>query len=232
MAVAIPVAMLIASAISGALKKKSQQTSSGTQTTMPTFDPATSGLRNALLGSITNRLRTGVDQRVLEAQGISHANNVFRNISAGQGADLTSRGLEGSPVAGAVAGNTNAARGSSIVDWLNQVPGIARQQQGQDLGLGGDILGMFKGSTQTFNGTNMQQTGGGAAGAMEGLGGMLGMLYASGAFNKDGNGVSGMSMPSNNYLSGLGYGGTGIPPTNPYGYGPAGPAPGRDSQYG
>lgn len=206
----IPAAMIASSVIGGLMSKKGKSNTSGTISTsnMPTFAPEASPLRNALLGSITNRLRTGVDQRVLEAQGISHANNVFRNISAGQQADLTGRGLEGSPVAGAVAGNTEAARGGSIVDWLNQVPGIARQQQGQDLALGGSILDMFKGnqSTQTQNGTNLISTGGGAAGGMEGLGGALGMLMAMGYFKGGAGGA---------------------------GYGPAGaPPPGTGGQYG
>lgn len=186
----VPVAMVASSIISGLLSKKGSSTTSGTVTNMPTFAPQTSNLQNALLGSITNRLRTGVDPRVLEAQGISHANNVFNNINAGQQADLTSRGLEASPVAGAVAGNTNAARGSSIVDWLNQVPGIVRQQQGQDLALGGSVLDMFKGSTQTQNGSNLISTGGGAAGGMEGLGGALGMLAAMGYFKPGAGGTT------------------------------------------
>lgn len=202
-----------ASLLSGLLSKKGSSKTSGTINTSstPTFAPEASPLRNALLGSITNRLRTGVDQRVLEAQGISHANNVFRNISAGQNADLTGRGLEGSPVAGAVAANTDAARGGSIVDWLNQVPGIARQQQGQDLALGGSVLDMFKGSnsTQTQQGQNLISTGGGAAGGMEGLGGALGMLMAMGYFKPGGAAGGG---------GGFDFGAAGKPPS-PYGYG-------------
>lgn len=178
------------SALSGLFGQKSKQQQGGTinETTssMPQYDPQAWGARNFTLDELMNRLtnRTGY-LTAYTGQGL-------RNIN--QGADvrgkalqsiLAARGLGGSPVGANLMAGQESGRIGEQVNFLNQIPMLNYQMQGQDLGqLASFIQGLPVGQTQTRTGTSAGTytgtQGGGIGGGITNLSEMLAYLYGKG----------------------------------------------------
>lgn len=133
----LPLAIAAAgSAIGGALSnKKSARTGTQSNTTTTTFnEPAEYRTLGDLLRSrIENRLRSSVDLGGYEAQGLTGINDAFAGAQTALNADLTSRGLATSPIAATAGTNLQAERGTNIAQFLNQLPLLRRQMEGEDL---------------------------------------------------------------------------------------------------
>src|SRR3990167_11191722 len=115
-----------------------------------------------------------------QAGGQQQINRTFDTIAQSQGNNLTARGLGTSPVAGAVEANRENARAGQTASFLNSIPLLQRQMQGEDLRMASDVLGMGRGSQTQATG----QSGGGAAGSAESLAQYLGYLMGTGSFNR------------------------------------------------
>lgn len=175
----IGTAMIIASlvgaggsAVGGALAKKNKSS------TTPTLDPKYGPLQDSVLSMLKKRLGTSADMSGYQAGGQQNINRTFDTIAQSQGNDLAARGLSTSPVAGAVDATRQNARAGATASFLNSIPLLQRQMQGEDLGLANNVLGQGRGSQTT------QTSGGGAAGGFENLSDYLGFLMQSGAFKK------------------------------------------------
>lgn len=132
----LPLAIAAGSAISGALSnKKSARTGTQSNTTTTTFnEPAEYRTLGDLLRSrIENRLRSSVDLGGYEAHGLTGINDAFAGAQTALNADLTSRGLATSPIAATAGTNLQAERGTNIAQFLNQLPLLRRQMEGEDL---------------------------------------------------------------------------------------------------
>lgn len=180
MAAAIPLVMLAATGVSGALANRKKTTAS---TTMPTVDPAFSGVQGLVLKNVTDRLSApSALPAGYESNAIADTNRTFDLTSQRSANDLTARGLGTSPVAGVVEGNNQNARASSISQLINSLPFLNRQLQTEDLGLAGNLLNLGRGSTTT--GTTPGNMVGGAFSSMAS---MMAYLYGKGAFGGGGS---------------------------------------------
>ena len=183
----LPLALSGISALSGAFGNK-QKTTSSTQ-----LAPEFTGLRDALIPMLADRLRSSVDLSGMEANNTAGINKTYANVGQGLTNNLTARGLGSSPIADASRTRLSIARAGDINQMKNTLPLIQEQIQGSRLAqaLAGLNLGYDSG-TRTTIGTS----GGGLGGMFGGLGGMLGFLYGQGAFG-DGGGAGGGRVPLN-----------------------------------
>jgi hypothetical protein len=168
----IPVALGAASFLGGMLGNRGK---TATQTTTQTLDPKFGPLQSMLMEQVMGRLRDGGLPKGIETAGIGNINRTFDLIGQRTGNDLTARGLGSSPVAGAVEGNLQNARGGEIAQFQNSLPQLARQNQFQDLMMAQGLLGQGRGSTQT-----QTDPGNPLGGAFSNLASMLGLLIGQG----------------------------------------------------
>lgn len=147
-------------------KTKKQESSSGMEesTSTPEYDPALWGARNTLLESYLDRLKggqgwmTGYTGQSLRK--INQAGDIKSKILSGI---LSARGLGSSPVAANLMGGLESERLGQQVDFLNQVPLLERQMQGEDMGaLANYIASLPKGSktSRTYSGQGTSYTQG------------------------------------------------------------------------
>lgn len=175
MPAAIPLAMVAASAVSGAMANRKK---TSTSTSAPTLDPAYGGLQQTMLESIQKRLGSGSGLPAgYESQGIGKINNAFDIVGQTQNNNLTARGLASSPIAGAVDAKREVGRAGEIGQFQAGLPMIERDLQNQDFGLMNMILGQGRGMTQT-----QTQPGNMVGGGMDGMAAMLGYMMGQGQF--------------------------------------------------
>jgi hypothetical protein len=150
---------------------------SNTSTTTRPLDPAFSPLQNQLIQMIMGRLQSGDSLPAgYEGTGIKNINSTFDAADLSRNADLTRRGLASSPIAGASDAGFQSRRAGTIADFRSNLPLVSRDLQTQDLGLAANLLNFGRNSTTT---TGTQQQGGGTAGTLENLAGILAMYYGS-----------------------------------------------------
>ena len=123
-------------------------------TVLPIEPAGYQGLGNLLRQRAIQRLFSSRDTSGLETQGIQNINDAYRNVGTGLNANLTSRGLGTSPMAGNAQTQLQFGRAGSIADWLNQLPEIQRQREAEDFGLANTLyaqrpLGTTTTGTQT-----------------------------------------------------------------------------------
>ncbi len=185
----IPLAMMAASAISGALanRNKNQQTS----TTMPQIDPKFQGLQNMIMPSIMNRLQQpSALPAGFQETGTEAINDTFKGASMNLDNQLRNRGLSRSPIAGRAVGNLESKRFSDINKFKTQLPMMERDLQNQDLQQAMQLLAMGRSGGSIT--TNTSAGPGALNGGISGMAQMLGFLYGSGAFGATGGvGASG-----------------------------------------
>jgi len=145
-AFAIPLAISGISALAGILgnRKKSAtqentttQNSSGTQLTdsssTPMLTPEALGAYSQLFPALQNRVQQGADISGYRDAGLRNIN------SSGEGARnriiqaLAARGLSNSPASAAILARQGDAQASESSNFLNNIPLLQRQMQGQDL---------------------------------------------------------------------------------------------------
>lgn len=189
MPAAIPIAMVAASAISGAMAKKNSSTQ--TSTTMPQLDPAYGGLRDLLVKNATSRLTGGGLPEGYETGGIRNINHTYDLIGQSQANSLTARGLGSSPVAGAVDTSRDFGRAGEIAKFQEGLPLVQRQMQNEDFSMANLLLNHGYGQSST--GTTTTSQGGGVQGAFGDIGSMLGFLIATGALKGMGGSSAGAS---------------------------------------
>jgi hypothetical protein len=163
-----------------------------TSTSAPTLDPKFGPLQSLLLEQTMGRLKDGGVPKGYETGQISEINNTFDLIGQGQANNLTARGLGSSPIAGAVDGNRELARGSEIVQMQRGIPQMARNNQLQDLMAAMGLLGQGRGSTQTST-----DPGNPMGGAFGNFASMLGLLMGQGAFGGGGSKLPGLPVNIN-----------------------------------
>ncbi len=136
----IPLITAGVSALGGALSNKKsartqEQSNRSTSTSTTSFsEPAEYKTLGDLLRSrIESRLRSTMDMGGYEAGGVGAINDSFAGAQTALDADLTSRGLATSPIAGAAGGNLQSERGTNIAQFLNTLPQLKRQMEGEDL---------------------------------------------------------------------------------------------------
>jgi len=168
---------LALSAVGGFLSKKSQQT------TAPTVAPEYKGLQGQVLDMIQRRLSTPVDLHGYEANGLGVINRAYGAQKQTSDNNLSARGLSTSPVAANVDATRSIAEAGDAATFRNSVPLLAQQIEQQNLEQAAGILRTGTGSTET------QTSGGGAAGGLENLAGMMGYLQGKGAFKRGGTGA-------------------------------------------
>ncbi len=172
----VPLAIAAGSAIAGGL---SNTKAARTSTAMPTVSPEYKTLGDLLRSRAEERLRSTIDMRGYEANGISNINDAFGGISQTLNNNLTSRGLGTSPVAGAVDANTQMARGGNIAQFLNTIPQLQRQMQSDDMTQAMNIFQQGLGQTNVGAGSALGSAFGSGAE-------MLAFLHGKGAFGGGG----------------------------------------------
>lgn len=182
--VAIPIALAAASFISGLIKKKSSGTQTSTSTSTPTFDPAFLGLRDKLLASSMRSLSGGGGFSMARnitnqnLQGIGRAENA---ASQGLAAKLSAMGIRGGAAAHPLANLATGAFGAKV-GAINNEPLLAHGFDQEALQNAFNVLGMGRGVTTSGSGTMTGVNGGGVGGGLDNVAGILGLLYANGAF--------------------------------------------------
>lgn len=177
-------ASLLGGLLSGRKKARTQEsTFQQTGTTTPFFGPEFEELKQEQLNQILARLRQSTDLSGFKAEGLSNINRQAQFSQQALENRLSSQGLLGSPVAGTAMANLELGRGGEQVRFLNQIPLLQREMQGQDLSQALALLGMGRGTTQTSSGTSTGVVpGSGAGGGFQDLGLIIGLLSATGAF--------------------------------------------------
>ncbi len=177
----LPVA---AAGIGGALSNtKGARTSTATTTFQE--PPAYQGLGDLLRARAMERLKSSADMSGYAASGINTINDTAAGIKQNVDNSLTSRGLAASPIAAQSDVNQQTARGGQISDFLNQIPLLQRQMQGQDLQQAQSIYGARPlGTTQTGVGAG-SALGSGIGSAAEMLAYLKGMGHLTAAPSGD-----------------------------------------------
>lgn len=195
----MPLPFILPAALSfagGLLKNKASSTS----TTTPTYGAEYSPLLQTMRQLALARLRQPTDLSPYRSSGMQTINQAFGNARMASSNDLTARGLSTSPIAGAVDTNNQNARAASLAGFENSIPLLARQLQGEDLGLAAGVANMGRGSTTT----GTESGGGGLAGGVTQLAQFLGYASGKGAFGGAGGGPVAMDGPGTGGLSGGG----------------------------
>jgi hypothetical protein len=165
----IPLITAGVSALGGALsnKKSARTTTTSTADTTPEYKTLGDMLRNR----IESRLRSSVDLGGYEAGGIGAINDAFGGAETALNADLTSRGLGTSPIAGTASGNLQAERGTNIAQFLNTLPQVRRQMENEDISAANQFYQARPRTTTTVG------PGSAAGGALDNIASFLGYLY-------------------------------------------------------
>ena len=146
--------------------RKAARTSTSTPTIPAPYQP----LADILRKRAEERLQSSVDLSGYQAGGIQDINQAFSGVQQSIANDLTRRGLASSPTAGTAMTNVELARGGNIAQFLNTLPLLQRQMQGQDIGLAQSVLNPQMGMTSVGAGS--------AAGAgLDDLSSWLGYLF-------------------------------------------------------
>jgi hypothetical protein len=160
------------SALGGALPNTASQTG----TSMPTLDPAYGPLQSLLLQQTLARLNSGgPDMAGYTAGGMQNINKAYGLVGQSLDNSLTSRGLAGSPIAGAGDAKLQTGRAGDLANFQNTIPLLKDQYQQQALQQATGLLTQGRGTTSTGS----QTSGGGWAGAATNLAQMLGYLYGT-----------------------------------------------------
>lgn len=167
--------MLGLSALGGVLSNRPKKT---TQTTTQTDSPEMATFRDQLLKLHQQRLGSSADLSGYKAGGLQTINNTFGQAQTGLNAELTARGLSDSPAAVAPIANMAGARSGSMSQFLNSLPMLQRQLQGEDLQSASGFYGMQPRTTTTTGTGSGNMLGGGINSAAD----MLAFLYGSGMF--------------------------------------------------
>ena len=161
------------------------QTTSGTNTAMPTYDPRFQPLLQTLLNRTGSQFNRGSYlPQGFQTNAIEQINNANKGAETNLNASLAARGLGTSPVAAAALGGLQQQRQAQIGDLGTQLPLLERQMQQEDLQNLMATLGLGRGQTSTMTGsmtgdmTGQQPSGGIAS--------LLGMLYGGGFFGGGG----------------------------------------------
>lgn len=182
------------------------QTTSGTNTAMPTFDPRFQPLLQTLLNRTGSNFNRGSFlPQGFQTNAIEQINAANKGAQTNLDASLAARGLGTSPVAAAAQAGLQQQRQAQIGDLGVQLPMIERQMQQEDLASLLATLGLGRGQTSTMQGTmtgdtTSQQPSGGIAG-------LLGMLYGGGFFGGGQrapmSSAAPMTMPDSSYFAGV-----------------------------
>lgn len=174
-ALALPIAMMAASAISGYLNNRKKKT-----TTMPEYSKEFSPIKDALITNIMSRLnQPSALPKGYEAGNIRNINQTYNLAGQGLTNSLTARGLGRSPIAGQAMTNMSMGRAGTIAEMQVGMPAVERTFRNQDMAMGQNILGMGKGAAFTDPGNPW-------GGAFQSGTEMLAYLYGSGAFGEGG----------------------------------------------
>lgn len=188
-AAVLPIALTAASALSGYLGGRNRTRGS----TTPTFDPTFAPLRDILLRNSQRALGQGYRlPTAFRSAGISDINATSDASRANIDAELTSRGLGASPAAvPAIAGAETNRRAAINRFETVDIPEIEYGREQDEANRALAILGMGRGTQSTMEGTE----GGGAGGALDGIGEILGFMMAMRArgtpINLGGGGTAG-----------------------------------------
>lgn len=181
----IPIALMAASAIGGAMANKNR---SSTSSSMPQLDPQYQPLQNLILPSIISRLQqpSGVPAGFVETN-TKAINDTFDNASMDLNNRLRARGLSTSPIAANAESKLVSRRAGEIARMKTQVPLLEQELQRQSLMDALSVLGLGRGQSST-----MTEFGPGRmSNSISGMAQMLGFLYGSGAFGKGIGGQTG-----------------------------------------
>ena len=150
-------ASALGSYLSGRNKQKQDSTSTRDETsvTTPEYDPQLWEGRNTLLQAYLDRLKGGQGWMTgYTGQGLRQINQVGDVRSKALSNILSARGLGSSPVAANLMGGLDSQRLTQQLDFLNEVPLLQRQMEGEDMsGLAQFISSLPKGSRSTTTGT-------------------------------------------------------------------------------
>ena len=145
---------------------KGARTGQQTNTTTPIESPAYASLGDLLRARAEERLRgRSFDFSGYKAGGIQDINDVFRNAQTGLNADLTSRGLGTSPIAGTATAHLAGERAGNIAQFLSGIPELRRKYENEDFAAAGGVyatrpMGTQQSGTYTLPGSALA---GGAA---------------------------------------------------------------------
>jgi len=152
----------LGSYLSGRDKKKqdTSETSESTSTTTPEYDPQLLGARNTLLQSYLDRMQGGQGWlKGYTGQGLRTINQAGDIRSKTMSNILAARGLSSSPVAANLLSGADNQRLEQQINFLNQVPILGREQEGEDMrGLASYIASLPKGTRSYAKGSNVGQT--------------------------------------------------------------------------
>jgi hypothetical protein len=211
----IPALMTGASALAGLMggrKKTTTETAEGNENTsaqtyrnidmlnMPEYDPMVWKDLLTTLGMLKERATTGADLRGYAATGVQNINAASALKRKALDNILASRGLFRSPIAGSATTGLETDRISQVANFLNGIPLLQRQMQGEDLDRLGNFINSIKvGSRQTGSEYTLgnQQTssykkatgtdpGNMLAGLFSGAGAGLASIYGMQMRNKNG----------------------------------------------
>lgn len=164
-------------------EQKQTTTSSGSSSTTPNLTAQQQDLINQILSGYQSRLKTGADLTGYTGQGLQNINRTSNIAKKMSDNILASRGLSASPYASFVDNQADQARAGESSSFLNTIPTLQRQMQGEDLsGLLNVFSAIPKATSSTQNGTqttvgNIQQPGNMTAGALSGAGAALASPY-------------------------------------------------------
>lgn len=181
--------------------KQQQRTSqnthtTGTNTSMPTFDPRFQPLLSQMLARQAQQFSRGSSlPQGWMTNATEQVNAANQGARTNLEASLAARGLGTSPVAAAAIGGLEQARQGQIGDLGVQSQLLERQFGQEDFQNAMNLMGLGRGVTSTID-QRTTGTGTGTQGAgspLGDIGGLLGYLYASGAFGKQQSGGGGGS---------------------------------------
>ncbi len=134
-----------------------------TTTSTPTVSGDYKTLADLLRSRAESRLRSSTDLSGLMASGISGINNAYGGAQTALNNNLTARGLATSPVAATGETNLQLGRAGSIAEFMNQLPLLQHQLQGQDMTQALQLV------DQLGRGTNVVGPGSATAAGLSGL---------------------------------------------------------------
>jgi hypothetical protein len=190
-AFAIPLAISGISALAGLLgnrKKQATQDSTTTQNTSgtenydnyntPILTPEAMQAYSTLFPQLQNRIQSGADLSGYTASGLRNITNTGENARNRIVQNLAARGLTNSPASAAIIARQGDTQAGETANFLNSVPLLQRQMQGQDL----DQLlraasalptGMRQQGSSTRTGTSTSNTRGTVTQPSDMLGGLF-----------------------------------------------------------
>lgn len=181
----LPAALGGVSALGGLLentKGARTGTQTGTQTTTPGENPQFANMGNLLRSLYERRLNADVPLEGYEASGLQGINDAFAGVQQNLDANLTSRGLATSPVAGAAQSNLQAARGGQMAQFLNNLPLLRRQLQDQDIAQASAFYSAQPRPTTTTQTGTFVQPGSAGGSAFSSAAEMIAYLAGKGLF--------------------------------------------------